>query len=213
MFILSRHLKNKQRCIIKKLSTETKHRPTDHSSMENYVLPLITNWTSTSSEGTEAKTEEKWNFLFYFFSRGCEILLMSKLAIFTLSLQCLSEQSFINQLQNTFNFFCLCTEDTKTYICDHGFHKSVFTMTLHFIAQSLQCPVFYSIIISELWTWLTFEALPDLIIKMKADFMVWKISTQQKLKGYWDINLNPESIQFYASDTLEATSYLLQQES
>lgn len=43
--------------------------------------------------------------------------------------------------------------------------------------------------------------------------MVWKISTQQKLKGYWDINLNPESIQFYASDTLEATSYLLQQES
>lgn len=94
MFILNHHLKNKQRCTIKKLSTETEHRPTDHSSTENYVLPLITNWTSTSSEGTETKTGEKWNFLFYFFSRGCEILLMSKLAIFTLSCSvCLNKVS------------------------------------------------------------------------------------------------------------------------
>lgn len=131
MFILKHHLKINKDALLRN-SVLKPDKDLQSTPVKKVICFLNYPWISTSSEWTEARTEEKWNYLFYFFLRGCETLLMSKLSVFILSLRCLSEQSSINWLQITFSllFLLMHRGHSVTGICDHGFHKSIFMMPL-----------------------------------------------------------------------------------
>lgn len=131
VFILKQNLKIKKWWIIKELSTETKYRPTGHSSKESDVLALITLELAQFLKGQ--KSEQKKNGTSISFQEVVKFILgqnyQYSFLVWRVFLNKISSTSY--RILSTY-FFCWCTKDTKTYIYDYGFHSSGFTMTLTF---------------------------------------------------------------------------------
>lgn len=156
MFILKHCLKNNQRCINKELSTRTNYRHTGHSSRESDVLPVITLELAHLLQGEkpeQKKNETSFSVSFqkimkFFSNQNYQHSLLS----WGLCLNKVSSTNYRSTFNWPHSFICWCTEDTRSYICDHGFHKSEFMMKLTIAFHCIIPAVSYVLFNYDVWT-------------------------------------------------------------